>query len=127
MKLHSDNLQSRIEELEQIQSELKMKNKSLNELVKNKELNEHKDDLENYKKEISHLNKIISTNEEHNKKIPELEKRLRSFKLKYEKDIKALEENNKNLMKKCEEMQKVKLNRWNAEEDLDTVNVIIKY
>jgi hypothetical protein len=123
MKLHNDNLQSRIEELEILTSELKSKNRALNEIIKNRTLVEPPSEIESYKKEIAHLNKIITANEEHNKKLPELEKKLRSLKIKYDKDVKALEETNKNLSKRCEELQRDKLNRWNIAEDLDTVNV----
>lgn len=81
-------------------------------------------ELESFKKEIKHLNHVIVMNEEHIKKIPELEKKLRNMKIKYENDIKALEESNKSLSKKCEEAQKSKVARYNShEEDLDTVNV----
>lgn len=127
MKLHSDNLQNRIEELEQISSEQTSKNRALNEMIKNRTLIDNSSELEHYKKEIIHLNKVISANEESIRKIPDLEKRIKNLKIKYDKDIKILEENNKILLKKCEDTQKDKLSRWNIEDDLDTVNVNINF
>jgi hypothetical protein len=41
--------------------------------------------------ELSQLKHLVKTYEEHNLKIPELEKKLRSQKTKYEKEIKTIE------------------------------------
>jgi DUF438 domain-containing protein len=47
--------------------------------------------MSNLKNELTQLQHLVKTYEEHNLKIPELEKKLRSQKAKYEKEIKTIE------------------------------------
>lgn len=81
------------------------------------------------------MQKMIKTYEEHNLKIPELEKKLRNQKAKYDKDIKELESFYKEKLKLKEKkisnledklkstiLETSKLDRSNDEE-LDRVNV----
>lgn len=48
-------------------------------------------EIKNYIKEISQLNQVIKTYEEHNKKIADVEKKIRILKVKHEKEIKEIE------------------------------------
>lgn len=63
-------------------------------------------DFNNYKQEINHLNQLVKKYEEHNLKIPELEKKLKTQKLRHEKEIKDIESLYKEKIKKLEEKLK---------------------
>jgi hypothetical protein len=80
--------------------------------------------------EIEHLSKLVKTYEEHNLKIPVLEKRLKTMKINFESEMRKMEEQYKekistlNLkVKKYEDI--INFNRHSTlEDDLDKVNVI---
>lgn len=95
----------------------------------------NEEDIIQFKNEISHLQQLVKTYEEHNLKIPELEKKLRSQKTKFEKEIKNIEafykEKIKSFNKKLSQYEDVlknnntnssKLDRTN--DDIDRVNYI---
>lgn len=112
MKIHSENLQQRVEELEKQKEELKMKNKLLQEQLARSGTNpDEEEEMKNYKNEISHLQQLVKTYEEHNLKIPELEKKLRNQRVKFEKEMKNMEsfykEKIKTFSKKLEQYEDV--------------------
>lgn len=127
MKLYSESLQSKIEDLEKQVNESKSKSPQLNNIkpspnkvnlhnfeneinnYKN-EINAHKIEIDKNKIEILQLNKLIKTYEEHNLKIPELEKKNKTIKLKHQKEIKDIEEYYKERISKCEEKLNKNLN-----------------
>ncbi len=51
----------------------------------------YEEEIKNYIREISELNQVIKTYEDHNKKISEVEKKIRILKVKHEKEIKEIE------------------------------------
>lgn len=54
-------------------------------------LENYEEDIKNYIKEIHQLNQVIKTYENHNKKISDVEKKMRLLKAKHEKEIKDIE------------------------------------
>jgi len=54
-------------------------------------LENYEEDIKNYMKEIHQLNQVIKTYEDHNKKISDIEKKMRLLKAKHEKEIKDIE------------------------------------
>lgn len=51
----------------------------------------YEEEIKNYVKEINQLNQVIKTYEDHNKKISDVEKKIRILKAKHEKEIKDIE------------------------------------
>jgi hypothetical protein len=90
-KLEIETLYERIGELENEKGEIVWKYNKLQEHIQSMKSS----DVENYKKQIDDLTAVVRTYEEHNLKIPILEKKLRAQKSKYESEIKALEESYK--------------------------------
>jgi chromosome segregation ATPase len=103
LKLHSENLKYRIEELERSKSELKKKYKSLQEQLNQMKLTDsaastttnvdRKDkEIKRLTGEIDNYKSILSSYEQQNAKITDLEVKLRNTNIKHEKEIKSLED-----------------------------------
>jgi chromosome segregation ATPase len=135
MKLHTDTLQFRVEELEKEKSELFKKYSKMQEQTARR--TNDVEEIMGYKKQIADLSELVRTYEEHNLKIPQLEKKLRSQKAKYEGEIKTLDDSYKEKIAhlnkkfvKLEETYKATITKsklHTLEDDLDQVNVILSF
>jgi chromosome segregation ATPase len=131
MKLHSETLQNRIDELERENSDMvKRINRLQEQIQKNRAKDIDSDNVGYLRKQIDDLNALVKTYEEHNLKIPQLEKKLRSQKASYESEIKTLELNYKEklayLTKKLDSFEEKYNTRAKPvnQDDFDQVNVI---
>ncbi len=66
-------------------------NKKLKTASNKTTLENCEEEIKNYKEEINQLNQVVKTYEEHNKKICDVEKKIRIIKAKHEKEIKDIE------------------------------------
>ncbi len=134
MKLYAESLQSKIEDLEKLITDLKTKNSqansnsSLNKQLRpssSKSKSENFDaEINNYKNEISHLNQLVKKYEEHNLKIPDLEKKIKMQKLKHEKELKDIEVYYKEKIKKYEEKIKTLASNTTRNTSNNTLNTL---
>ena len=107
LKLHSENLQSRIEELEKENAVISLKCSVIQILLhleifdpKKTEAKDKKDsEINNLKLEIQNMKHILKSYEEQALKISDLEKKLRNQNTKHEKEMKSVEEKYKDKLK----------------------------
>lgn len=133
LKLHSESLQQRIEDLEKENSDMVVKVKSLSDKNNIKKLESRDSEVTVLKNEVNNLKHILKSYEEQSVKISELEKKLRNQNTKHEKEMKRLEEKYKEKVKlfnkklsTYEDMMKhnSSFKTVNIEEEEDKVNVI---
>jgi hypothetical protein len=113
LKMHAESLQDRVDQLEKENGQLYQKIKHLEHTKpSNKEENKkHEEQINMHYNEINHLKQLVSTYEEHNLKIPELEKKIRIMKNEKDKEIKSIEDGYKSkintLMKTLSEYEEI--------------------